>query len=597
MASPVSSNNISTGRMIAAATILAAVGGGGTYLLLRPTLPEQVRGAFPALPDFKSEPTILQGKLQQAYTKTATSGSVADLAAYGRLLHANGFAAEASQAWQVLLSVDPTEPRWSYYLAHLRRDSGDMGETTLWLQQTVEINPNYRPAWLQLGDMALKSARFERARNYYGECLRLLPGAPYARIGLARIEQQEGKRDSAQKALLELVEDHPSFPSAHNLLAQMYRESGDQSRANLHRWEGYRAGRFITMEDPWMRELEIQCFTPAKLFIIGMMDFQANRGDRGQSAYEKAVQCAPKDPGNHELLGDLYRKLKEPQLARRSLSQSISLSDAAGVAPSLLAFIHLAAVEQELGEFQTSREVAERGRIAHPRSPEILVELGLTLTALGENEAAGVAFRDAIELSPHDTAAQFHLGEWWLRKDQTDQAIPHFEKSLVLQPTFAPALRYLLQYTLGTGQLDSAQDYADTLLGAYYGDSEVRQLVAICYLRLGRRGLERNAVSEAITHFQIAYDLDSDDVDIAFELGTLQLAQGEFKAATPPLEVLIANRPTDASAHLFLAQAYLMDGRPRAARALLEKGLTLAEQAGNAGTAGNIREMLEAITR
>ena len=40
-----------------------------------------------------------------------------------------------------------------------------------------------------------------------------------------------------------------------------------------------------------------------------------------------------------------------------------------------------------------------------------------------------------------------------------------------------------------------------------------------------------------------------------------------------------------------------MDGRPRAARALLEKGLTLAEQAGNAGTAGNIREMLEAITR
>ncbi|MGY8719425.1 MAG: hypothetical protein ACKVI3_16770, partial [Verrucomicrobiia bacterium] len=67
--------------------------------------------------------------------------------------------------------------------------------------------------------------------------------------------------------------------------------------------------------------------------------------------------------------------------------------------------------------------------------------------------------------------------------------------------------------------------------------------------------------------------------------------------ATPPLEVLIANRPTDASAHLFLAQAYLMDGRPRAARALLEKGLTLAEQAGNAGTAGNIREMLEAITR
>lgn len=583
--------------MIAAAAALAAVGGGGTYLMLAPSLPEQVRSAFPSLPDFKSEPAILQEKLSEAYAKTATSGSVADLASYARLLHANGFASAASQAWQVLHTVDPAEPRWSYYLAHLRRDVGDSGETAMWLQDTVGIDPNYRPAWLQLGDMALKSARFELARKYYGECLRLLPGDPYARIGLARIEQQEGGRDSAQKALLELVEDHPDFSSAHNLLAQMYRGSGDKSRADYHRWEGYRAGRFITALDPWMEELEADCFTPAKLFIIGMMDFQTNRGDRGRSAYEKAVQYAPEDPGNHELLGDLYRKLKEPQLARRSLLQSIALSDATGVAPSLLAYIHLAAVERELGEFKSSRIVAERGRVAHPRSPEILVEIGLTLTALEEFEAAGAAFRAAIELSPHDTAAQFHLGEWWLRKDQTDKAIPHFEKSLVLQPTFAPALRYLLQYTLGTGRLDSAQDYADTLLGAYYGDSEVRQLVAICYLRLGRRELARNAVSKAIAQFQIAYDLDSTDVDIAFELGTLQLAQGAFKAATPPLEVLIANRPSDARAHLFLAQAYLMDGRPRAAKTLLEKGLTLAEQTGNVDTARNIREMLEAVSR
>lgn len=585
------------GRMIAAAATLAAVGGGGTYLLLAPSLPEQVRGAFPALPDLSSAPVILQEKLQHAYAKTAASGTVADLAEYARLLHANDFAAAAAQAWQVLHRVDPAEPRWSYYLAHLRRDTGDMGETIMWLQKTVEINPNYRPAWLQLGDMALKSARFELARNYYGKCLRLLPGDPYARIGLARIEQQEGESNAARSALLELVEDHPNFSSAHNLLAQIYRKSGEESSADMHRWQGYRAGRFITAEDPWLDELQIHCFTPAKLFIIGMMEFQANRGDLGRSAYEKAVQYSPNDPGNHELLGDLYRKLKEPELARSSLNRSIALSEAAGVAPSLLAFIHLTALERELGEFQTSREVAERGRVAHPKSPEIWVELGLTLTALEENEAARNSFSAAIILSPLDTAAQFHMGEWWLRQDETEEAIPHFEKSLALQPTFAPALRYLLQYSLGTGQLDSARDYADTLLAAYYGDSEVRQLVAICYLRLGRRELTRNAVAVAIEHFQTAYELDSTDVDIAFELGTLQLAQGAFKAATPPLETLIKHRPADERAHFFLAQAYLMDGRPRAAKTLLEKGLTLAEQAGNADTAANIREMLQAVSR
>lgn len=597
MASPVSSKNSSTGRMIAAAATLAAAGGGGTYLLLAPSIPEQVRGAFPALPDLSSAPAILREKLEAAYAKTAASGSVADLAAYARLLHANDFAAAATQAWQVLHRVDPSEPRWSYYLAHLRRDTGDMGETVMWLQQTVEINPDYRPAWLQLGDMALKSARFETARNYYEECLRLLPGDPYARIGLARIEQQEGEQNAARSALLELVEDHPKFSSAHNLLAQMYRKSGERSQADMHRWEGYRAGRFVTAEDPWLEELQAHCFTPAKLFIIGMMEFQSYRGDLGRSAYEKAVQYAPKDPGNHELLGDLYRNLKEPELARRSLNQSIALSEAAGEVPSLLAFIHLTALERELGEFQTSREVAERGRVAHPKSPEIWVELGLTLTALEENEAAHNSFGAAITLSPLDTAAQFHMGEWWLRQDETENAIPHFEKSLALQPTFAPALRYLLQYTLGTNQLDAAKDYADTLLAAYYGDSEVRQLVAICYLRLGREQLTHNKTAVAIDRFRKARELDADDVDMAFELGTLLLTQGNFREALPSLKTLLEKRPQDARAHFFLAQAQLMGGRPRAAKALLEKGLQLAERAGNFNTAANIREILQTLKR
>ena len=158
-------------------------------------------------------------------------------------------------------------------------------------------------------------------------------------------------------------------------------------------------------------------------------------------------------------------------------------------------------------------------------------------------------------------------------------------------------MRYLLQYTLGTNQLDKVQEYADTLLGAYYGDSEVRQLVAICYLRLGREQLTRNETATAIDRFRTARKLDADDVDIAFELGTLLLAEGSFREALPPLETLLKKRPTDARAHFFLAQAQLMDGRPRAAKSLLEKGLRFAEQSGNRSTAANIREMLQAISR
>jgi HemY protein len=599
MASPVKKPKAgpSMGKMVAASLTLAAVGGVGTYVALAPSQSDRILTALPPLPAFDRETVILQQRLAAAHTKARQSGAISDLIDYVTLLHANGLAARAAQGWELLVSLDPSNSRWPYYLAHLRRDEGDIGETARLLQQTVEGDPAYAPAWLQLGDMALKSAKFESAQNYYQQRLDLIAGDPYARIGLARIELQKGNRNAARSALQKIVEDHPTFASAHNLLARMYREEGDTNLAELHRWEGYRSGRFVTAEDAWLRELESACLTPSLLFVYGMVEFQTGRGDRGRLAYERAVEYEPNNPGNHELLGDFYRKLNEPELARASLRRSLELSAATESTPSLLALIHLSAIERETGDFPTSRTIILQGIESHPASPELQVELGLTLDALGENEKAGEAFRAAIAMSPNDTAAHFHLGEWWLRRDQTEQAIPHFERSLVLQPTFVPSLRYLLQYTLGTNQLASAREYADTLLGAYYGDSEVRQLVAICYLRLGREQLAQNQTTVAIERFRKARELDAEDADIAFELGTLLLAEGSFREALPLLETLLENRPGDASAHFFLAQAQLMNGRPRAAKSLLEKGLQLAEESGNRSTAANIREMLQAISR
>ncbi|MBT5901312.1 MAG: tetratricopeptide repeat protein [Opitutaceae bacterium] len=599
MATPVTESNSgpSVGKMFAAAVILAAAGGVGTYVVLAPSQSERILATLPPLPSFERKPAALEQRLHAAHAAARESGSIEDLIEYVTLLHANGFAERAAQGWLLLGSVDPSNAQWPYYLAHLRRDEGDIGETARLLGQTVEIAPTYSPAWLQLGDLALKSAKWDLAQSHYEERLHLVAKDPYARIGLARIELQKGDRSAAREALNEIVKDHPQFSSAHNLLARMYREDGDKDLANRHRWEGYRSGRFITAEDPWLRELEAACLTPSMLFVYGMVEFQTGRGDLGRSAYERAVEYEPENPGNHELLGDLYRKLKEPELARASLRRSLELSAASGTSPSLLALIHLGAIEREIGNFASSRAIIAQGIESHPASPELQVELGLSLDALGENEKAGDAFRKAITMSPNDTAANFHLGEWWLRRDETEQAIPHFEQSLALQPTFSPSLRYLLQYTLGTNQLDKAQEYADTLLGAYYGDSEVRQLVAICYLRLGREQLTRNETATAIDRFRTARKLDADDVDIAFELGTLLLAEGSFREALPPLETLLKKRPTDARAHFFLAQAQLMDGRPRAAKSLLEKGLRFAEQSGNRSTAANIREMLQAISR
>lgn len=581
----------------AAAAVVAGVGGGITYWIMAPSSAERIQTAVPAMPDFTTTVPLLRQKIEEAHQRVVTTGDPMALADYARLLHANGFAPEAKQAWRLLMRENPREGRWPYYLAHLHRDDGDIGETTLLLRETTQASPDYSPAWLQLGDLALKAGKFEAASAGYTRRLALEPGDPYARMGLARIELQNGRTQEAKAALLDIVADHPSFASAHNLLSRLYREEGAENRAEDHRWLGYKSGRFATAEDPWMRELHDWCFNPELLFVIGMVDFQTDRGDRGRTQYERAVEVDPKNPGNHELLGDYYRKLNEPERAIATLRQSLSLAEIQGVTPPLLSFINLAALEREQGNFAASQRIAEAGIKAHRRSPELQVELGLTSEALGEFDAAVSAYEQALELSPHDTAAHFHLGELQLRADAFDEAMASFAASLVQQPTFAPALRYLLQFTLSTNQLVAAGDYADTLLKAYWGDPEVRQLVAIYHLRRGRAELAAGATRSAISQFQSGFELYGEDVDLAFELGTLQLAQSNFQAAIAPLEKLLELRPDDPSAHLFLGQAYLMAGRNRRAVSLLEDGLKLAETGGHTQTAANIREMLQALRR
>lgn len=581
----------------AATVAVAGLGGGITYLVMAPSPAERIQAALPPLPDLDSAVPALRTQLNEVHARVQRSGDISALADYGRLLQANGYAAEAIQTWRLLRRQDPDEGRWPYYLAHLYRDAGDMGETTALLRATTEVAPGYSPAWLQLGDVALKSGNFPVARSYYEARLDREPGDPYARLGLARINLQEDRPDEAMAALRALVADHPTFASAHNLLSRLYRERGDENQAEEHRWQGYKSGRFATAEDPWMRELHAWCFTPEKLFVIGMVDFQTNRGDRGRTEYEKAVELDPQDPGNHELLGDYYRKLNEPDLAVATLRQSLSLAEMQGSTPPLLSFINLTAIEREQGNFPASRRLAEAGIAAHPRSPELWVELGLTLQALNQTGEAIGAFQSALELSPHDTAAHFHLGELKLRDDRVEEAMVSFEASLVQQPTFAPSLRYLLQFALNANQLVAAGDYADTLLKAYWGDPEVRQLVAIYHLRRGRAELAAGATQSAIAQFERGFALHARDVDLAFELGTLQLAQANVDAALAPLETLLELRPDDPSAHFFLGQAYLMDGRSRRAIGLLETGLSLAEKSGQTRTAANIREMLQAVRR
>ena len=571
-----------------------ATGGVGTYLVLKPSVAEQVLAALPPPPPLGPDQGPLQAALDQAWRAASQGGDATTLAAYARLLHANEFSAEAETCWRLLLHIDDDDARWPYYLAQLRRDAGDRDESTALLRETTLREPTYAPAWLQLGEAAFKSGQFDAARAAYQQRLSLLEADPYAQLGLARLAERSGDESAAITALQRITTEHPTFSSAHNLLARMLSARGDLAAARQHRWAGQQAGRFAEAEDPWLDELNAACLKSSRLLFLGMRAFQTGRGDQGRSRYEKAVELAPRNAEAHELLGDLYQKLGDDEPALVMFERAYALGQPR---PAISVFVNLGDALRKRGQFDRVDQLCREGLALYPAAPELHIALGILRQSEGHTEAALAAFRRALEFSPNHADANFNLAVLLLESGETATALQHFERSLTLQPSLAPSLTFLAQYWLAANQLDRAEPYVMRLVDAYYGVPAVKELAAIWYLRSGRAALQQRRPADAIKTWRTGLEISPDHADLALELGTILLTQGRFPEAAAPLETLLALRPEDAQAHLFLAQVRLTQRRIADARALLERGIALADAAGNAQTAANLRALLAEIAR
>ena len=322
--------------------------------------PTRVRAALPAMPETSDRPALLHRLLDSADGLTRTRNTVLEgVAELGRLYHANGYTNEASACWEELCKREPKVARWSYYLADLRRTSHEYEEVVALLEKTLALAPDYAPAWRQLGALKFKSGEIDAAEGAYRRCLKLLPNDPEARLGLIRIEQQRSHSEEARRQVESLVHDVPDFPPGHNLLAGMLAADGDEVGARRERWLGREAGRSGDASDAWLEELNDWCYDPKRLQVLGTMQFQAHRGDRGRALMTRAVELAPEDPAGYAILAHLHLELGELEAARKVLEQGIQTTKPPEMTASL--YVNLSHVECALHKPSEALDVARQG--------------------------------------------------------------------------------------------------------------------------------------------------------------------------------------------------------------------------------------------
>ncbi|HEX9784903.1 MAG TPA: tetratricopeptide repeat protein [Opitutaceae bacterium] len=554
--------------------------------------PARVQAALPARPALTGNPAVLHELIASAQALSASRARALEGAAeLGRLYHANGYHREAEACWRLLRAEQPGEARWCHYLADLRHGASDHGEMTRLLEQTVKLAPEYAPAWLKLAEVGFKGGRLDAAEHHYRRRLALLPADPYASLGLARVALQRGDRSEARRLLEQLLREAPEFPSGQNLYAEMLAAEGDAAGARQHRWLGGMAGRFREADDPWLDELNAWCHHPQRLRVLGTIEFQTERGDRGRALMERAVRLAPDDPAGYELLGDLYLKLGDAARARDTLEEGIRLTESA--TPSPMHFVNLSEAFRMLGQPEEALRAVQHGLGRMSDAFELYNALGVVLSDLGREEDAIAAYREAIDRKPNDADSNFNLAVSLLSLGRRDEAHAHLKRALAGQPGNQKALTLLGRLELEAGRLDAAAEYLRPLYESNPGVPQVRELVARWHLRSGVAAASEKDVSTAEHHFRDGLEMHPEEPELNASLGALYLVQGRFKEALGPLESFHRLKPGNAQSSLFLGQVYARLGRNSEAQRILREGEDIATRAGQSATAAHCREILQ----
>ena len=538
-------------------------------------------------------PTALQNKiltLQQEIN--AGQNLIENITRLGRVAHASGLPQIAQTCWEQLRSFEPANARWPYLLADLARDQRDDPTERLLLLESLKRDATYPPTYLHLGNLYFRTGDLEAASTAFRNRLVLDPEDPHARLGLARIAQREGHAVKRLTLLQETVTVAPDFPSAHNLLAAELTAQGDMDGARRHRWLGHSAGRWTQAPDPWLDELEDDCWTPDRLYVLATRDFQLNRTDQVLKWVQRVSELKPDDFENLEFLGDFYLRLGRLEQAEAAMAKALSLERSQP--PGITIFSNLAETYRQAGNPPLALKVTEQGLILHPDAVELHNSLGVCRSELGDKQGAIDAFRTAVKTQPFDPDANFNLGYTLVDQGAEKEGIDAISRSLVQSPTSGKALTFLGQYHLASGDMEAARGYLERLYDAYWGIPDVRRLWADWHFKAGALASATDE-AEAESLYRAGLKIDDSLSDLHLGLGALLVSQKRIPEAIASLQRVQQLTPDDSRGFLYMGHALLLEGQTAQARQQLQVGLEFATMAGQTATAARCRELLRGL--
>lgn len=413
-----------------------------------------VLSSIPPTPDLSAARPVLRERIVAAEGRARSRiAAMKGLKELSRLYHANGFYEEATQCYQGLEKLEPAEARWPHLHATILGGFGDVEQAIRLWQTAIQMDPNYVPSRLRLGDCLLKSNHPQEAAAVYADVLKRNPDNAYALLGLARIDYEAQNWDRARERL-EKVVAQTNYNLGYDLIVSVYERLGQNEEATAVRRRNKASGAYRDAPDQWVDDLIDSCLDPYRISIVAGAEAQSGNPAKAALLLKRAIDLAPGDVSSHYQLGCLDEAQKDYSGAREQLELCTVL--APGFADG---WTHLSTTLSAAGDGAGAENALQAGLKNCPDSPGLHLLRARNLHQSGRTDEAIGEYLASIRLRPNEPEAYTELGGIYIALGRSDEGVQEMHKALEADPGDPIALGTLAFYSISVGDNDAANQW------------------------------------------------------------------------------------------------------------------------------------------
>ena len=391
------------------------------------------------------------------------------------------------------------------------------------------------------GYAAMQAGRLEEARKDFAETVKLAPQLPEAHVALGAILAELGRSEEAIPEFKKALELKPGDDAAEANLAIAYEAIGKQLAA---------AGK------PVEAEAQIR----AAIAVLPVASPATGSDNQGQNAF--ALQEAELQDELGSLLAQQKRWLEAESAFREALR--LNPQEESAVGPHM----HLGVVLIEEKQYPAALAELGNAAAAAPGNAAVQFQLGRGLAVAGKDEDAVPHLEAALKLNPELPGGALELAMAEQRLGKQQESIPLFEKAVEREPHNAQALTNLGLALTETGKAKDAVSYLERALAETPSDP-------VTHEDLGVAELQQAHFDEAIAQFEKALTLDAVNPQLHYDLGLAYKFKDRMDDAARELTKAANLDPTLPDPPYTLGISYMQMGRLDDAVAQLKTALAL----------------------